>query len=100
ALTAHNERNFVFVGQCGIPASATAVALNVVAVNPTDGPGFLTVYPGGTVRPVISTINYNVGKIRANNAVVPLGAGGDLNIYCGQGTGTNHVVVDVNGYFQ
>jgi hypothetical protein len=45
-------------------------------------------------------LNYSSGQTRANNAVVSLGAAGDIAVRCGQGSGTAHVVVDVNGYFQ
>jgi hypothetical protein len=99
-LMAGTDRTFVFVGQCAIPPTALAVALNVVAVNPATGPGFLTLYPGGTSLPLASTINYNAGNIRANNAIIPLGALGDITVHCGQGFGTADMVVDVNGYFQ
>ena len=100
SLAAGANRTFVFAGQCGISATALAVALNVVAVLPTDGPGFLTLWPGGTPQPLAATMNYNLGKIRANNAIIPLGSLGDLAVHCGQGTGTVDVVIDVNGYFE
>jgi len=100
SLAAGANRTFVFGGQCGIPATALAVAMNVVAVLPTDGPGFLTLFPGGTTQPLAATMNYNLGKIRANNAIIPLGSLADLAVHCGQGTGTVDMVIDVNGYFQ
>ena len=93
------DRTFVFGGQCGIPANAVAVALNVVTVSPTDGPGFLTLWPGGLSRPLASTINYNIGSIRANNAIIPVGALKDIAVHCGQGVGTADLVIDVFGYF-
>jgi hypothetical protein len=49
--------------------------------------------------PTASTINYSAGLTRANNAIVPLGVSGDLAVYSGQGAGTVHVILDVNGYF-
>jgi hypothetical protein len=100
ALTAATDRTFVLASRCGIPVSAKAVSVNVVAVSPTAGPGFLTVYPGGATLPVSSTINYTTGQIRANNSIAPLGVLGDVTVHCGQGSGTTHVVIDVNGYFQ
>jgi hypothetical protein len=100
SLTAGTSRTFVLAGQCGIPATATAVALNVVVVSPTTGPGHLTVYPGGEPLPGTATINYVQGDIRANNAIVPLGAIGDIAVFCGQGSGTADLVVDTVGYFQ
>jgi glucose/arabinose dehydrogenase len=100
SLAAGADRTFVFAGQCGIPASAASVTANVVAINPTDGPGFLTFSAGGSPQPLASTINYSLGKIRANNAIVPLGPVGEVTVHCGQGTGTADLVVDVTGYFQ
>jgi len=60
----------------------------------------LTLYPAGAPRPGTSTINYGAGQTRANNAIVSLGAVGDIVIRCVQGSGTAHVVLDVNGYLQ
>jgi hypothetical protein len=100
SLAAGADRSFVLGSQCGIPSTATAVALNVVAVLPTDGPGFLTLWPSGLARPLAATINYNTGNIRANNAIIPLGALQDITVHCGQGTGSVDMVIDVNGYFQ
>lgn len=100
SLSDSGARVFVLAGQCGIPAGATAVSVNLAAVSPTAGPGFFTVYPGATLRPLSSTINYRAGQTRANNAVVPLGVAGDVVVYCKQGTGTADLVLDVNGYFQ
>jgi len=99
ALIANTQRTFVLAGQCGISLMAKALSLNVAVVNPT-GPGFLTLYSSGIPVPLFSTINYNAGRIRANNAIVPLGAAGDVTVHCGQGAGTAHAVIDVNGYFQ
>jgi hypothetical protein len=100
ALVAGADRAFVFAGQCEIPVEAKAVSLNVAVVTPTNGPGFLTLYPGGGPLPLAATINYSAGQIRANNAIVSLGGAGDLLVRCGQGGGTADVVIDVNGYFQ
>jgi len=63
-------------------------------------PGHLRIYASGTARPPISTINYKAGQTRANSVVLPLGEDGKLDVFCGQATGSVHLVVDVNGYFQ
>jgi hypothetical protein len=39
------------------------------------------------------------GVNRANNAVAPLSAGGQLSVLCSP-SGTTHAVLDVNGYFK
>ncbi len=100
ALVAGADRTFVFTGQCGIPAEATSVSVNVAVTQPTAGPGFLTLYPAGSALPLAATVNYAAGQTRANNATVALGAGGAITVHCGQGSGTAHVIIDVNGYVQ
>jgi hypothetical protein len=100
ALNHDAIRSFVMTGQCGIPATAKAVSLNSTITEPTSGPGFLTLYPGGSVRPMVSMLNYIAGQTRANNAIAPLGANGSLTAYIAQGEGTAHLIIDVNGYFE
>jgi hypothetical protein len=100
SLAAGAARAFVLASQCGVPNTATSVSLNVTVINRSAAPGFLTVYAGGTTRPVASTVNANGGRIRANNTIAPLGASGDVAVFCGQATGSADVILDVNGYFQ
>jgi len=100
ALNAGADRVFAFAGQCGIPLAARSVAINIAVTQPTTGPGFLSFYPGGTSLPLVSMLNYSSGQTRANNAIVPLGAAGDMAVHCGQGSGTAQVIIDVSGYFQ
>jgi hypothetical protein len=100
ALVAGADRTFPVTGFCGIPETAKAVSFSVAIVNPTTGPGFATVYPGNTARPLFSTINYSAGQIRANNGIIALGESGAISVFCGQGSGTADLVIDINGYFQ
>jgi hypothetical protein len=97
ALAANTARTFVLAGRCGIPSSAQAVATNVTITQPTAA-GFLSIYAGGTTRPLVSTINFAAGQTRANNAVLPLGSAGDVAVFCA--TGTAQAVIDVTGYFE
>ncbi|MGH9368646.1 MAG: hypothetical protein ACRD3M_13335, partial [Thermoanaerobaculia bacterium] len=99
ALAAGSDRTFVLAGQCGIPAEARAVAVNVTAVGPTTG-GDLKLQPGNTPLTVTSVLNYRAGRTRANNGVFALGAAGDLSVHCDQPSGSVHVVLDVSGYFE
>jgi hypothetical protein len=92
-------RAFPVVGVCGVPASAKAVAVNVTVVNPTS-PGHLRLYPTGAALPLASTINYVEGTVRANNAVLPLGVAGQVNVYCGSVSGTVDFILDVTGWFE
>ncbi|HKD10955.1 MAG TPA: right-handed parallel beta-helix repeat-containing protein, partial [Thermoanaerobaculia bacterium] len=99
ALAGGSDRVFVLAGHCGIPLSAAAVSVNVTITQPTAA-GDLRSYPGGSTRPLVSTINYQPGQTRANNAVVALGTAGDLAVRCDQGSGTVQLIIDATGYFQ
>jgi hypothetical protein len=97
ALAGGSDRTFFLAGACGIPATAKAVALNVAVTQPS-GVGHLTMYSPLTPLPLASTLNYSTGQTRANNAIVAFGPSGDITVRCASGTA--HVVIDVNGYFQ
>jgi subtilase family serine protease len=85
-------------GAGGVPATgASAVVLNVTATAPTAS-GYLTAYPSGSTRPTASNINWVKGETRPNLVVVPIGAGGKVNLYNGS-AGTVHFVADVFGYY-
>jgi serine protease len=92
-------RTFPVSSICGIPASATAVAVNLAVFLPSDN-GDLRVYPAGTTAPLASAINFRPGIVRANNAIVPLGAGGMLSVQCDMPSGATNFFFDVYGYFQ
>jgi hypothetical protein len=82
-------------GNCNIPATAAAYSMNVSVV--PDGPlGYLTVWPAGQPRPMVSTLNSLDGRIKANAAIVPAGTNGEISVYA---TNTTNVIVDVDGYF-
>ena len=98
SLDAGAVRPFALTDVCGVPSSAAAVALNVTVVGATAG-GHLTVYPHGAPLPLAATLNYSAGQVRGNNGIVPLGAGGLLDVFCAQSTGKTDLVIDVNGYF-
>jgi IPT/TIG domain/Beta-propeller repeat len=99
ALAAGADRAFTVRGVCGIPASAGAISVNVTVTQGT-GPGDLRLRPGGTPLPLVSTINYGAGQTRANNATLLLGPGGTVTVRSAQATGTVHLLLDVNGYYQ
>ena len=99
ALTANVSRTFAIGGRCGIPLGARAVSLNVTVTQPAT-PGNLRLFAAGTAAPTASALNYAAGQIRGNNAIIPLSAGGELAVLCGQASGTTHVIVDLNGYFE
>ncbi|MDA8379887.1 MAG: hypothetical protein M0020_03515, partial [Actinomycetota bacterium] len=84
-------------GQGGVPNSGVAaVVLNVTAIG-SQVPGYLTVYPYGTTPPSASNVNYQTGEVVPNRVMVPLGKGGMIAIY--SGNGDPNVAVDVSGWF-
>jgi hypothetical protein len=95
-LTAGVARDFVLTGQCGLPATAEAVSLNVTVVN-SSGPGFILIYPQGGAQPTVSTLNYVAGQTVANAAIAPLGASGGITVVAGV-SGTQ-LIIDTNGYY-
>ncbi len=82
-------------GRCGVPASARAVAISLVATG-TTAPGFVTVSPAGSPRPDASNLNYERGNTVANSAVVKLGPSGSIDIYT---SARADVIVDVTAAF-
>jgi IPT/TIG domain-containing protein len=99
ALSANVDRLFTLIGQCGIPAGARTLSLNVTVTSATN-PGTLQLFAGGSPAPGTTAISYRAGQTRANNAMVTLGGSGDLVIQADQVAGTVNVILDVNGYFQ
>jgi hypothetical protein len=98
ALVGGSARTFAIANQCGIPADATVVVVNVAITNPSAA-GHLTFYPTGVSPPLASTINFRAGITRANNAILPLSPAGDLDVSCG-GSGTVDLIFDVYGFFR
>jgi hypothetical protein len=98
ALAGGSARTFAIANQCGIPADATAVSVNVTITSPSTD-GYVTCYPTGASPPLVSTINYRAGQTRANNAILLLGPAGDFDVSCA-GVGTVNFILDVNGYFK
>ena len=102
ALAANSTRTFPVGGLCSVPTDARAAAAILIAVNPGDL-GDLRLYPTGQPAPLASTINFAAAHTRANNAIVPLGTGGQINVQCDMppgSTASTHFVLDVFGYFR
>jgi hypothetical protein len=83
-------------GRGGVPAGASAVAVNVGITN-AEGTSVLTVYPANASRPLASTMNFVKGETVANMAVVKLSDTGRIAIY--QGFAASDVFMDVVGYY-
>jgi hypothetical protein len=78
-----------------VPADATALVLNVTAIDPTVDT-YLTVGGGAYAPPTTSTVNVEMGETTANKAVVAIE---DRTITVRNNAGRVHVAVDVLGYY-
>ena len=99
SLTGDQERDFpVLQSSCSLPQNgAAAYSLNFTVIPKTSrGVSYLTVWPQGTSRPLVSTLNDVTGTVVANAAIVPAGTGGGVATYSSDDT---DLVIDVDGYF-
>jgi hypothetical protein len=80
-------------GRGGVHGPASAVVLNVTVTEP-EAAGYVTVFPCGQARPVVSNVNYAAGQTIANAVIARLGEGGRVCLFTSQPT---HLVVDVDG---
>ena len=99
-LNGNSTRSFPLAengNPCGIPSTAVAYSLNVT-VAPMGHLSYLTIWPTGQGQPVVSTLNSNDGRVKANAAIVPAGTpSGAVSVYV---TNSTHVIIDIDGYFQ
>ena len=84
-------------GNCDIPTTATGIASNVTAVNPT-GSSYLTVFPGDAPQPLASNLNWTPASPPTPNQVtVGLSSTGAIKVF--NHVGTIDVIVDIVGYY-
>jgi hypothetical protein len=67
-----------------------------ITASRTAQAGFVTVWPAGTPRPEVSTLNVVPGLDLANSAIVPVSVDGRIDVYADVVT---DVIVDVTGVF-
>lgn len=97
SLTSAAPLTLPVAGVDGIPAGVVAVALNLTLTNST-GFGNVSAYPAGPAAPNASNLNYTAGQTEANAVIVPVGAGGAIDL-AKQGPGAVAMIADVTGYF-
>jgi hypothetical protein len=89
------ERTVNVVGSpCAPPSSAEGFVFNATVVPPGSF-GFLTLWPDGQVRPLVSTLNAPDGFITSNMAIVPT-TNGSIDAYA---SALTHLVLDISSYF-
>jgi len=97
-LTGGQERAFPILNAttCNIPSSGVAAYSLNFSVVPHGSLFYMTVWPTGETRPVVSTLNDIPGQIIANAAIVVAGTGGNVSVYP---TNDTDLIIDINGYF-
>lgn len=83
-------------GTADVPAGASAVIVNMIAVNTTDRVGYLTPYAAGVSRPT-NSFNYAGSTATSMQAQVQLSSTGKISVY--NNNSTTNLVVEVQGYF-
>jgi len=81
-----------------VPTGATAIAYNATVTGAT-GPNYLAVTPGDATNFTASSINFGAGVDVANASVVKLDSSRQIKVFCGDQTGSTHVIIDVVGYY-
>jgi uncharacterized repeat protein (TIGR03803 family) len=79
---------------CGTPATAQGYVFNATVV-PTGALGYLTLWPDGQQKPVVSTLNAQDGFVASNMAIVP-SSNGKVDAYA---NGLTQLILDISGYF-
>ena len=96
ALGAGAQLDVRIAGVAGVPASAiSAVVLNITGTEAAQ-PGYVSVFPSGTQRPTVSSLNLEAGQTAANLVTVGVGANGMVTVFSSGGT---QLVVDIAGYY-
>ena len=96
AISGGTSRSFPLPqGGCGIPATATAYALNVTVVphRHAELPDHLADRPAPARGLDAELLD---GRIKANAAIIPAGTSGAVSVYV---TDTTDVILDITGYF-
>jgi hypothetical protein len=97
SLAALSTRSFsILASSCGLPSNPQAYSLNFAAVPTDPSLGFMTAWPAGQSRPLVSSLNDPTGTVLSNAVIVPAGAGGAVSVFT---TDATDLVIDINGYF-
>ena len=83
-------------GRAGVPDNASAVVLNLTALDSTNPPDSSPPTPVAAHSPTSSNLNYSPGAVIANSATVPVGTGGKVCLYTYSAT---NLIVDINGWY-
>jgi len=80
-----------------VPSDASAVVINITAVDPTAA-SHVDVWPTGAAQPNVSNVNFTPGQTVPNLAKIKVGSSGQISIF--NRNGSVDVIVDVVGYYR
>ncbi len=78
----------------GVPPTATAVEVQIEAIDPA-AEGYLTVWPTGSVRPVVSNVLY-LRSTTVTSGISAVGTSGSISVFTNV---TTDIAVDICGYY-
>ncbi len=96
AVLGGNQRNLQITGRAGIPAGASAAALNVTVANAT-APAYITVWPTDQAQPLASNLNFVANQTIPNMVIAKLSTSGQMSLF--NSAGSTDLVADVVGWF-
>ncbi|HEX7917057.1 FG-GAP-like repeat-containing protein [Rudaea sp.] len=102
ALGSGSTLSFTVLNRGGVPSSGVgAVALNIIAVNPSAA-GYLVAWGTGTTAgnapPLAMGVNFAASSTTPSLVIAQVGSNGQVSIN-NNSAGTTHVVADVVGWF-
>jgi subtilisin family serine protease len=99
-LIANKERLIQVTGaKCSVPLDAKAVSGIMTVILASNG-AHVRLYPGDTLLPTASAINFAAGTVRANNIMIKLADNDEGTIRAFLPVGTADFLFDVTGYFR
>jgi hypothetical protein len=93
---AGESRSIQVAGVKNVPRNASSVVVNITTVGASSS-GYATAYPDGTSVPNASNVNFQPRSVRANTAVVKVGANGAIRVRAAESD--VDIIVDVLGSF-
>lgn len=90
------QQDYSLTNVCSLPSTAQAYALNYTAIPRNGKLAYLTTWPTGATKPVVSTLNSPTGAVTANAAIVPASSSGGISAFS---TDDTDLIIDVAGYY-
>ena len=99
SLAGGTSENVTVTGVDGVPLTATAVVINVTALNMTTS-GYFSIHPEGSTPAVVSSLNWTANSgVVTNLVTVPVNtSNGEITVTNGASSSVD-LVVDIEGYY-